>query len=238
MITVRKAGERGATRLGWLDSRHSFSFGSYYDEAHMGFGALRVINDDRVAPGGGFPPHGHRDMEIISYVVEGALAHKDSLGSGSVIRPGQLQRMSAGTGIRHSEFNASPTEPVHFLQIWIVPERAGLTPGYEETTLDDGAPEPRLQRIAGRHGDGPGMLTIGADVDLYRARLGRGEVVRHEPGRGRIAWLQVVSGEIALNGHALAAGDGAGVEEEQQLSVEGLGQGGEVLLFDMPGPSQ
>ena len=146
--------------------------------------------------------------------------------------------MSAGTGIRHSEFNASQTEPVHFLQIWIVPDRTGLAPGYAETTLDDGASEPRLQRVAGRHADGPGALGIGADVEIYRAKLSRGEVVRHEPGRGRIAWLQVVSGEAALNGRGLAAGDGAGVEDEVQLSMEGLGEGGEVLLFDMPGPSQ
>lgn len=237
MITVRKAHERGATRLGWLDSRHSFSFGSYYDPDHMGFGPLRVINDDRVAPGGGFAPHGHRDMEIVSYVLEGALAHKDSLGTGSVIRAGEIQRMSAGTGIRHSEFNASATEPVHFLQIWIVPAREGLVPSYAEMALPDGEGEPRLRRIAGP-GGGRDALAIHADANIYAARLHPGEAVSHALPAGRIGWVQVVRGAVKLNGLSLAAGDGAAVADEVDLLVEGLEEGGEVLLFDMIGPAQ
>jgi quercetin 2,3-dioxygenase len=236
MITVRNAAERGATRLGWLDSRHSFSFGGYHDEAHMGFGPLRVINDDRVAPCGGFAPHGHRDMEIISYVLDGALAHKDSLGTGSVIRAGEIQRMSAGTGIRHSEFNASSTEPVHFLQIWIVPERQGLAPSYAETVLPAGGTEPRLHRIAGKVAGG-GVLGIHADAEIYAAGLRRGEAVEHALAKGRIGWLQVVRGAVALNGRRLAAGDGAAIEDETELAIEGLTDG-EVLLFDMAGPAQ
>ncbi len=238
MITVRKAEERGTTRLSWLDSRHSFSFGGYYDEAHMGFGALRVINDDRVAAGGGFAPHGHRDMEIISYVLEGALAHRDSLGTGSIIRAGEIQRMSAGTGIRHSEFNASQTEPVHFLQIWIVPERDGLEPSYGELALEDGKAEPELRRIVGRGADGSGVIGINADADIYRAQLRGGEAVRHALAPARIGWLQVVQGEVELNGRRLAAGDGAGIEDEAELAIEGLREVSEVLLFDMAGPSQ
>ena len=172
MLTLRRAEERGRANLGWLDSRHSFSFGHYYDPEHMGFGPLRVINDDRVAPGGGFPTHPHGDMEIVSYVLEGGLAHKDSLGTGSVIRPGDVQRMSAGSGIRHSEFNASKTEPVHFLQIWIVPERQGLEPGYEQKTFSAEEKRGKLRLVGSRDGR-EGSVTIHQDVDLYATLLER-----------------------------------------------------------------
>jgi quercetin 2,3-dioxygenase len=230
MITTRRAAERGKANFGWLDSRHTFSFGHYHDDAHMGFGPLRVINEDRVTPGAGFDTHGHRDMEILSYVLEGELAHKDSIGTGSVIRPGEVQRMSAGTGIRHSEFNPSKQAPVHFLQIWILPERNGLQPGYQQSAfpLDD---KGRLHLVAS--GDGrDGSLTINQDVDLYAGRLTEGEIVERKLRDGRLGWLQVARGGVSLNGVALATGDGAAIEKETSLVVR-ADSDAEILLFDM-----
>ncbi|MGE3932062.1 MAG: pirin family protein [Rhodospirillaceae bacterium] len=233
MITVRRAEDRGVADHGWLDSRHTFSFGDYRDPAHMGFGPLRVINEDRVAPGGGFATHGHRDMEIVSYVLEGALAHRDSIGTGSVIRPGDVQRMTAGTGIRHSEFNDSADAPVHFLQIWLFPERDGLTPGYEQKSFADAERRGRLRLIASRDG-ADGSVVIHQDVRLYAAVLGAGQAVGHTPADGRTAWIQVARGAVSLNGQALRAGDGAAVTGETALTLAADGDGGEVLLFDLP----
>ncbi|MEZ5855162.1 MAG: pirin family protein [Hyphomicrobiaceae bacterium] len=230
-ITIRKANERGRASFGWLESRHSFSFGRYHDPDHMGFGPLRVVNDDRVMGGGGFAAHPHSDMEIISYVLEGALAHKDSLGTGSVIRPGDVQRMSAGTGLQHSEFNASASEPVHFLQIWILPERAGLTPGYEQKAFAPTEKRGKLCLIGSRDGRN-GAVTIHQDVDLYATVLGGGEVVTHEILPGRCGWVQVARGAISLNGHAMLEGDGAAISASGELHLAGSADA-EVLLFDM-----
>ncbi|RCK54089.1 quercetin 2,3-dioxygenase [Thalassospira profundimaris] len=229
MITIRKSDERGRANFGWLDSHHSFSFGHYYDRNHMGWGPLRVINEDRVIAGAGFDPHPHRDMEIISYVIEGGLEHKDSIGNGSVIRPGRLQRMSAGTGIRHSEYNASKTDPVHFLQIWIIPEKQGIEPGYEEK--DIAAPSNSLQ-LAGSRSGRDGSITIHQDVDLYAARLGKGSVVEHPLRKGRIAWLQMISGTLACGETILNAGDGAAITQEDILKLQSQTDT-EALLFDM-----
>lgn len=230
-LTIRKSEERGRANFGWLDSKHSFSFGHYHDPRHMGFGPLRVINDDRVAPGGGFPTHPHADMEIISYVLEGALEHKDSLGTGSVIRPGDLQRMSAGTGIRHSEFNASKTEPVHFLQIWIIPEKTGIEPGYEQKTFVETDRRGRLRLIGSRDGR-DGSVTIHQDVDLYATLLAKGDVVEHVVDADRRGWLQVARGSVTLNGQTLDEGDGVAVSAAGLLRIEGLADA-EVLVFDM-----
>jgi redox-sensitive bicupin YhaK (pirin superfamily) len=230
-LTLRKSDERGHANFGWLDSRHSFSFGHYHDPEHMGFGPLRVINDDRVAPGGGFATHPHSDMEIISYVLEGGLAHKDSLGTGSVIRPGDVQRMSAGTGIRHSEFNASKTEPVHFLQIWIVPERKGLAPGYEQKAFADAEKRGKLRLVGSRDGR-DGSVTIHRDVDLYATLLSAGQAVTHRLSPGRGAWVQVARGSVILNGERLAEGDGVSVSTPGTLHLEGVDDA-EALLFDM-----
>jgi redox-sensitive bicupin YhaK (pirin superfamily) len=229
--TIRKAADRGAANFGWLDSRHSFSFGHYVDPDHMGFGPLRVINEDRVAPGGGFPTHPHSDMEIVSYVLEGALAHKDSTGAGSIVRPGDVQRMSAGTGVRHSEYNASDKEPAHFLQIWILPERAGLEPGYEQKRFEPEEKRGRLRLVGARDG-GEGAITIHRDVDLYATILGPGESVTHRLTPGRRAWVQVARGEIAVDGKKLEAGDGIAVSDIGDLRIEGQGDA-EALLFDM-----
>lgn len=233
MIVKRAADERGVTRMPWLDSRHTFSFGEYHDPAHMGFGPLRVINEDRVVPGGGFGTHGHRDMEIVSYVLSGALEHKDSLGTGSIIRPGDVQRMSAGTGIRHSEFNPSRSEPVHFLQIWILPERAGLTPGYEQKAFpaEERQGGPRL--VASPDGSG-GAVTIHQDARIYVAKLGGGDAIEQPLSSGRRAWVQVARGEIELSGVALGPGDGAAVEDESRLHLRAGSGAAEVLLFDLP----
>jgi redox-sensitive bicupin YhaK (pirin superfamily) len=231
MLTLRRAEERGRANFGWLDSRHSFSFGSYFDAKHMGFGPLRVINDDRVAGGGGFPPHPHADMEIISYVLEGALEHKDSLGTGSVIRPGDVQRMSAGAGIRHSEANASKTDPVHFLQIWIVPERKGLEPSYEQKAFTDADKRGRL-RLVGSHDGREGSVTIHRDVDFYATVLGDGDAVTHELKSGRAAWVQVARGTATLNGEQLRPGDGVAIEAPGKLELAGTSDA-EVLVFDM-----
>ena len=231
MIIIRKAADRGRTHIDWLDSRHSFSFGDYYDPRHMGFGPLRVINDDRVAPGGGFGAHPHRDMEIISYIVSGALEHKDSLGTGSVIRPGDVQRMTAGTGIRHSEFNPSGTEPVHFLQIWILPERKNLTPGYEQRTVADSEKRNRLRLIASQDGRNE-SVTVHQDADVYASLIEPNKSVRHSVAGGRLAWLQLIRGAVTLNGNKLEAGDGAAIEQEQQLEITAQDES-EFLLFDL-----
>lgn len=231
MLTLRRAEERGRANFGWLDSRHSFSFGSYFDEKHMGFGPLRIINDDRVAGGGGFPTHPHADMEIVSYVLEGALEHKDSLGTGSVVRPGDVQRMSAGSGVRHSEFNASHNDPVHFLQIWIVPEKRGLAPSYEQKAFSDADKRGKLRLVGSRDGR-DGSVTIHRDVDFYATLLGEGDKVAHEVKAGRIAWVQVASGTATLNGEQLYPGDGVAIETAGKLEIAGTSQS-EVLVFDM-----
>ena len=233
MINVRHAAERGAVNFGWLDSRHTFSFGDYYDPTQMGFGPLRVINEDRVSPGQGFGTHGHRDMEIISYVLEGALEHKDSIGTGSVIRPGDVQVMSAGTGIRHSEFNHSKEEPVHFLQIWVVPKRDGLAPRYEQKTFPDRDKRGRL-RLVGSSDGRDGSVVIHQDVELFAALLNTGERATHALKTGRRGWLQVVRGAVAMNGRDLHAGDGAALEGEPSLSVTARVDGTEILVFDLP----
>jgi quercetin 2,3-dioxygenase len=232
-LTIRKAQDRGRADFGWLDSRHTFSFGHYYDAAHMGFGPLRVINDDRVAPGGGFPTHPHSDMEIVSYVLDGALEHKDSMGTGCIIRRGDVQRMSAGTGVRHSEFNASDTLPVHFLQIWIIPEAKGSKPSYEQKAFTDEEKRGRLRLVASRDGR-EGSVTVRQDASLYAALLGKGQAATHELAGGRGAWVQVAAGAITLNGQALEEGDGASVTRAGTLTLEGAGAAeAEVLLFDL-----
>ncbi|MFZ5791672.1 MAG: pirin family protein [Pseudomonadota bacterium] len=231
MLTIRPSEARGRARFDWLDSRHSFSFGQYFDPAHMGFRALRVINEDRVVPGGGFATHGHADMEIVSYVLEGALEHKDSLGSGTVIRPGEVQRMTAGTGIQHSEYNPSRIEPVHFLQIWILPERKGLRPSYEQKAFLEADRRGRLCLVASRDGR-DGSLTVHQDVSLYASLLGRGQRVEHSFAPGRHGWIQVVRGEILADDQPLKAGDGAAISDEAVISLEGKGEA-ELLLFDL-----
>ena len=230
MIDIRRADARGHTQLSWLDSRHTFSFGDYYDPAHMGFRALRVINDDRVAPGAGFGTHPHRDMEIITYVLDGALEHRDSLGNGSAIRPGEVQRMSAGTGIRHSEFNASREEPVHFLQIWILPAQEGLPPSYEQRALPAGA-RGGLALAASRDGR-DGSVTVHQDVSVHAGQLDRGDTVAHPLAAGRHAWVQIARGSASLNGQTLQAGDGAAVSGEDQVGIRADGPA-EILLFDL-----
>jgi quercetin 2,3-dioxygenase len=233
MILVRRNDERGGGKQGWLDSRHTFSFGHYYDPKHMGFGPLRVINEDRVAPGAGFDTHGHRDMEIVSYVLEGALEHKDSLGKGSVIRPGDVQRMSAGTGIRHSEINPSRTEPLHFLQIWLLPDEIGITPSYEQKTFAGVEKRGRLRLVASRDGR-DGSVHIHQDAAIYASVLDRGGAVAHALSAGRKAWVQVTHGAIDLDGRELSAGDGAAVEHESSLNITAKADGIEFLLFDLP----
>jgi len=231
MIKVRRSDERGKANFGWLDSRHSFSFGQYRDPAHMGFSDLRVINEDWVAPGAGFDTHPHRDMEIVTWVLEGALAHRDSLGNGSVIGPGDVQRMTAGTGILHSEFNASKEEPVHLLQIWILPERAGLTPGYEEKRFAPDELSGRLRLVAARDGR-DGAVTIHQDAELHIGRLAAGDSVTHAIAAGRHAWVQVARGSVTVQGTELAQGDAAAVSEERDLRIEASADA-EVLLFDL-----
>lgn len=232
-LTVRRAEERGKANFGWLDSKHTFSFGHYYDPRHLGFGPLRVINEDRVAPGGGFPTHPHSDMEIISYVLDGALEHKDSLGTGSIIRPGDVQRMTAGTGVRHSEFNASKMDPVHFLQIWIIPEADGLEPSYEQKAFAEEEKRGKFVLIASRTGR-DGSLTIHRDVDLYAALVGQDESISHQLETGRSAWVQIARGSVKLNERELRAGDGAAVTEAGALAIVGEADA-EVLLFDIAG---
>jgi redox-sensitive bicupin YhaK (pirin superfamily) len=231
MITLRRAGERGQAEHGWLSSRHTFSFADYYDPAHMGFRALRVINEDRVQPGRGFGTHPHRDMEIISYVLEGGLEHRDSMGNGSVIRPGDVQRMSAGTGVTHSEFNASATEPVHFLQIWLLPERRGLPPSYEQRSfaLDEAPGE--LKLVASPTG-ADGSVQVHTDARLYAGWFGPEQRVEHAIDSGRYVWVHVARGAARVAGHELAAGDALALAEESRVTIEGT-SGGEVLLFDL-----
>src|SRR3954465_3545383 len=231
MISTRKASERGHFDFGWLDTYHTFSFGEYHDRNNMGFRALRVINEDRVAGGEGFPPHPHRDMEIITYILEGAIQHKDSLGTGSVIRPGDGQRMSAGSGIRHSEMNASDTDPVHLLQIWILPNRRGIEPSYEQKSFPTEDKQGKLRVIASPDGEN-GSVTIHQDAKLYVSLLAQGQKVTHELPKERYAWLQVAKGSVELNGKLLQQGDGAAVSDEERLSIEGK-QDAEVLLFDL-----
>jgi quercetin 2,3-dioxygenase len=232
MITVRPADARGRTHLDWLDSRHTFSFGDYYDPEHHGFRVLRVLNDDRVAPGSGFGRHPHRDMEILTYVLEGALEHRDSLSNGSVIAPGDVQRMTAGTGILHSEYNPSPRDPVRLLQIWILPEQPGLTPGYEQRTFPETERRGRLCLLAARDGR-DGAVTLHQDVDVFAALLDPGQQVTHDLRPGRSAWVQVAQGTVTLNGRRLAEGDGAAVEGEPRLTLGAI-EPAEVLVFDLP----
>jgi hypothetical protein len=231
MIVRRPSEERGLANHGWLKSLHTFSFADYYDPAHMGFRGLRVINEDRVQPGQGFGTHPHRDMEIISYVLEGELGHKDSMGTGSVIRPGDVQRMSAGTGVLHSEMNPSPASPVHFFQIWLLPAERGIAPGYEQKRFEDADKRGRLKLVAARDGR-DGAVSVHADADLYAGLFAPGEAARLELGPGRHAWIQVASGEIAVNGQTLKEGDGAAVSDEAVLGLE-ASTDAEVLVFDL-----
>ena len=232
-MQIRRAGERGHADHGWLDSWHTFSFADYHDPRHMGFRALRVINEDRVAPGGGFPRHPHRDMEIVSYVLAGALEHKDSLGTGSVIRPGDVQRMSAGTGVVHSEYNASKTEPVHFLQIWLLPDRAGHAPGYEQKAFTDADKRGRLRLVASPDG-ADGSVTIHQDAKIHATVLARGAGVEHALAPGRHAWVHVARGAAEVNGTPLAAGDAAALTGEPIVRLRGAGDDdAELLLFDL-----
>ena len=231
MMKVRRSGERGHTRPGWLDSYHTFSFGEYYDPGQMGFRDLRVINEDRVLPSEGFGRHPHRDMEIISYVVEGRLAHRDSLGTGSVIHPGEFQIMSAGTGIFHSEFNASDTETVHFLQIWILPGKEGLAPRYDQRAFPEKERRGKLRLVVSPDAR-DGSLKIFQDISLYAGSLAPGDAVVHRLSPGRHAWVQVVRGAVSLNGAALLEGDGAAVSQETALDLR-ASEDSEVLLFDL-----
>ena len=232
MITLRKAAERGHAEHGWLDSWHSFSFADYNDPAHMGFGPLRVINEDRVQPGMGFGTHGHRDMEIISYVLDGQLAHSDSMGNGSTIVPGDVQRMSAGRGVRHSEFNPSKTAPVHFLQIWIEPARAGIDPGYEQTNIPASAKRGMLRLIASPDGR-DGSVTIHQDATLHAALIDGAESANYRLANGRRAYVHVARGGVYVNGTPLGSGDAAQVIGETEIMLD-RGENAEVLLFDLP----
>lgn len=231
MITVRSSTARGHAQHGWLDSHHTFSFADYYDPKHMGFRALRVINEDRVAPGGGFPTHGHRDMEIISYVLEGGLEHKDSIGTGSVIRVGDVQRMSAGTGVRHSEYNASRSEPVHFLQIWITPDKAGTRPSYAQKTYSEQDKRGRLVPVITSDGR-DGSLSMEANASLYAGSFVAGESAELELAPGRHAWVQVVRGKLRVNGQQLGTGDGAALSGEALVRLDDA-DAAEVLVFDL-----
>jgi hypothetical protein len=231
MLTIRRATDRGHATHGWLDSFHTFSFADYNDPKHMGFRALRVINEDRVQPGQGFGTHGHRDMEIVSYVIEGAIEHSDSMGTGSVIRPGDVQRMSAGTGVRHSEFNASKTELVHFLQIWILPERGGIAPSYEQKTFADAEKRDRLRLVASPDA-AEGSVTLHANARIFATLLGAGAKVEHTVAAGRHAWIQVVKGAIRVGDALLHAGDGASTSDAGVLALVGV-ESAEALVFDL-----
>ena len=231
MITIRPSNQRGGGDYGWLNTRHSFSFDQYYEQRFMGFRSLRVINEDFVEPGHGFPMHPHRDMEIITYLLEGALEHNDSMGNGSIIRPGDGQRMSAGRGVRHSEANPSKTEAAHLLQIWILPSERGLEPSYEQKAFPTEEKRGKLRLIAGPDGI-DGSVTIHQDARLYVALLSPGQQVQHDLPPGRYAWLQVAKGAVELNGKPLSQGDGAAVSEEQKLTINGI-EDAEILLFDL-----
>jgi quercetin 2,3-dioxygenase len=231
MMTVRPSDARGGANHGWLNTKHTFSFANYSDEQHMGFRSLRVINEDRVTPGAGFGTHPHRNMEIISYVLEGGLSHRDSMGTGSVISPGDVQRMSAGTGVLHSEFNASKVDPVHFLQIWLIPDEQGVTPSYEQKTFSTAEKQGRLRLIASPDG-ADGSVRIHSATRLYSGLFARGERAELPLAPERHAWVQVAKGEVKLNGQVLKAGDGAALSNEPLLTLEGL-SAGEVLVFDL-----
>jgi quercetin 2,3-dioxygenase len=231
MLRVRRADDRGRTKLGWLDSRHTFSFGGYLDSEHMGFRTLRVLNDDRVAPGQGFGRHHHRDMEILSYVLAGELAHQDSLGNGSVVRPGEVQRMTAGRGVEHSERNPSPDAEVHFLQVWVLPAERGLAPGYEQRAFPEAERRDRLRLVASQDGR-EGSVTVHQDADVYLSLVSPGARIAFglRPGRG--AWLHVARGALSVDGVTLSAGDGASTDGARELTLEGLDDA-ELLLFDL-----
>ncbi|MET0793507.1 MAG: pirin family protein [Polyangiaceae bacterium] len=231
MITIRKAQDRGHAQHGWLDSWHTFSFGDYYDPKHMGFRSLRVINEDRVAPGKGFPTHSHRDMEIVTYVLDGALEHRDSMGNGSVMKSGDVQRMTAGQGVGHSEFNASQTEPVHFLQIWVLPERRNLEPSYEQKNFTKAERQGKLRVVASRDG-ADGAVVVHQDVKLLAGVFAEGEKESYKLAPGRNAWLHVARGSVRVNGTELVAGDALQASEEAALEISGVSDG-EVLLFDL-----
>jgi quercetin 2,3-dioxygenase len=231
MLTIRRSNERGGGDYGWLNTRHTFSFDQYLDPKWMGFRSLRVINEDVVAPNGGFPTHPHRDMEIITYILSGKLEHKDSLGTGSVILPGDGQRMTAGRGIRHSEFNPSRSQPVHLLQIWIMPEKRGLEPSYEQKSFPESEKRGRLRLIASSGGE-DGSVRINQDAKLFVSLLAPGDLVTHKLDESRHAWLQVAKGEIELNGKKLRQGDGAAISDERELSIQ-AGEESEILLFDL-----
>jgi quercetin 2,3-dioxygenase len=231
MYEVRRGSDRGHFNHGWLDTYHTFSFGDYYDPQHTQFRALRVMNEDRVDPGQGFGTHPHRDMEIVTYVLEGALEHKDSMGNGEVLRPGEFQRMSAGTGILHSEFNPSRTEPVHLYQIWLLPRQKGIKPSYEQRAFSAADKQGRLQLVASPDGR-DGSLTINQDAAVYLSTLDANQRLSHELAAGRHAWLQILRGAVALNGDTLTAGDGVAVSEERGLSIQAA-QPSEVMLFDL-----
>jgi redox-sensitive bicupin YhaK (pirin superfamily) len=230
VITIRKSQDRGAAKMGWLDSRHTFSFGSYHDPKHMHWGPLRVINEDFIAPGAGFPTHPHRDMEIVTWVLSGALAHKDSTGTEAVIRPGELQRMTAGTGIRHSEYNASGSEQVHMLQIWMMPARDGLAPGYEQKMVAPSI-DGKIGLVGSQDGR-EGSITINQDIDLYAARLAVGQTIEVPVQESRLQWVQVARGDVFLNGVALLQGDGAAIANENALTLTAE-SAAEILVFDM-----
>jgi hypothetical protein len=232
MLLIRRANERGHVDHGWLDTYHTFSFADYYDPEQMGFRALRVINEDRVAPGQGFGMHSHRDMEIVTCVLEGALQHRDSLGNGEVLRPGEFQRMTAGTGIRHSEFNPSADEPVHLYQIWLLPERTGLKPSYEQRAFAAAEQQDRLRVVASRDGR-DGSLTIRQDADIFLATLSPGREVSHALRPERHAWLQVLRGSAEVNGTALSTSDGVAVSDEHELVIRAASDGAEIMLFDL-----
>ena len=231
MIKIRRSSERGHANYGWLDTNYTFSFNTYYDPRFMGFRDLRVINEDVIAPNQGFPTHGHRDMEILTYVVSGELSHKDSMGNGETIRPHEVQRMTAGTGVQHSEFS-SPTDDTHLLQIWILPEKDNLAPGYEQKYFAPEEKKGKLKLVASRGGD-DGSVTINQDVKLYASILSNGETVSHEIAETRHAWVQVIKGEINLNGEALQPGDGAAISDENLLKIKSLADETEFLLFDL-----
>jgi redox-sensitive bicupin YhaK (pirin superfamily) len=231
MMTLRRSGERGRTKIGWLDSRHSFSFGDYYDPAHESFGPLRVINEDWIKGGAGFPPHPHRDMEIVTYILGGAIAHKDSSGGGGTIRPGEIQRMSAGTGITHSEFNASATETCHMLQIWIVPSRRGIEPGYEQKIIDPESVRNRFARIAAPD-PRENEVRLVQDAEIWAAMLDQGVEAIHALEPGRKAWLHVARGEVKLGEETLQAGDAAAITDLGEIAIRSKAPS-ELLLFDL-----
>ena len=231
MISVRRSGERGTTKIDWLDSRHTFSFADYYDPAFESFGALRVINEDWITGGAGFPPHPHRDMEIVTYILEGALQHKDSSGGGGVIRPGEIQRMSAGSGVVHAEFNASRDQPCHLLQIWIMPSRRGIEPSYEQKAMDAKAIANKFARVAGPDPQ-PNEVRLVQDAEIWAAKLDANIEAIHQIGPGRRVWVQVAKGEVSLGDERLQAGDAAAITDQDRIAVRSRTEA-EVLLFDL-----